>query len=198
MACIIDSMPKRRRGRVLLGAAAALFATLGACVSAPQYDATTDANLSALQREIDAQLVKWIADVRSSKSADKENATYAKNVDFYNKVDTDMLSLELRMEAVPDASNKNLPQYFSNLRQIVENIKSTQQEDDAKKPPEYFDPDVLQHTRWQIAAQFAPLITYELTLKGVASPKESATSSAATKTASAKKSAGAVAPPIEK
>ena len=36
------------------------FAALASCASAPQYDATTDSDISSLQKEIDTQLVRVI------------------------------------------------------------------------------------------------------------------------------------------
>jgi hypothetical protein len=173
-------------GRVAIIGSAILLAS---CVSVPQYDATTDTQLSALQSEIDSKLVEWATDVSSPDPGTKAKAGYSKNVDFYNKVDTDMESLELRMEAVPDASNHNLPTYFTNLRQMLTNLKGAQQQLEQQNPPAYLSAGGLTATRWQFAAQFAPLITYELTLKGVASSKSATTKSAATATANEKASA---------
>jgi hypothetical protein len=164
----------------------ALTGLLAACASIPQYDAATDTMLSGLQSEIDAKLVEWVSDVRSSDPAVRAKAAYGANVEFYNKVDADMESLELRMEAVPDASNRNLPQYFINLRQFIDNIKTAQQALGAQSPPALLGPGAVTQTRWQVAAQLAPLITYELTLKGVASPGKASTSSAATTSAKAR------------
>ena len=159
---------------------------LAGCVTVPQYDAATDTSLSSLQSEIDAKLVEMVSDVRSTDPSVKGKATYQQNVSFYNKVDTDIESLELRMEAVPDASNKNLPEIFNTIRGILDNFENTQKQLDAKTSPEFFGPGDILATRNQLNADFAPLITYELMLKGVSSPKPSSTSSTATSTASAK------------
>jgi hypothetical protein len=157
------------------------FATLASCATAPQYDATTDSDISTLQKEIDTQLVQWLVDVRLGDADSLQKASYASSTQFYAKVDTDLTALELRMEAIPDASTVKLPDFFTNLRsQLLINLKNAHQKDGHLVEP------VLVVTRNQLNAQFAVLLTYELSLKGVSSPSKSSTTSTATTTAAKK------------
>jgi hypothetical protein len=162
-------------------ALALAFAALASCATAPQYDATTDSDISSLQKEIDTQLVQWIVDDRLGDADSLKNASYASSTQFYAKVDTDLTALELRMEAIPDASTVKLPDFFTNLRnQLLINLKNAHQKDGHLVEP------VLEVTRNQLNAQFAVLLTYELSLKGVSSPSKSSTTSTATTTAAKK------------
>lgn len=154
---------------------------LAACVTAPQYDATTDSDISNLQKEVDTQLVQWIIDDRMGDADSIKKATYAGNIPFYAKIDTDLTALELRMEAVPDKSSEKLPEFFASLRTQLANLQSAHQKDG------HLVEVVLVVTRNQLNAQFAVLLTYELSLKGVSSPSKSTTTSTATTTAAAKK-----------
>jgi hypothetical protein len=110
-----------------------------------------------------------------------KKASYAASTQFYAKVDTDLTALELRMEAIPDSSTVKLPDFFTNLRAQLSNLQNAHQKDGHLVEP------VLVVTRNQLNAQFAVLLTYELSLKGVTSPSKSSTTSTATTTAAAKK-----------
>ena len=162
-------------------ALALAFAALASCASAPQYDATTDSDISSLQKEIDTQLVQWIVDDQLGDADSLQKASYASSVQFYAKVNTDLTSLELRMEAIQDSSTVKLPDFFTNLRAQLDNLKNAHQKDGHLVEP------VLKVIRNQLNAQFAVLLTYELSLKGVTSPSKPSTTSTATTTAAAKK-----------
>jgi len=181
-----SGLPHLNSFPVYVAAIATIGSLVAGCASLPQYDSTTDTNLTSLQKEIDWQIVEWTSDANSTDATTKAKLLNSNNIDFYNKVDTDIESVELRMEAVPDASNQNLPQYFTNLRQMLTNLKAGEQGMEALTPSSNLSSTSLAATRWQFAAQFAPLITYELQLKGVSSPKKAKTSSASTDTAKAK------------
>lgn len=153
------------------------------CAGAPQYDATTDSDISNLQNETDTQMVKMISLYQQGDAASLESASYPNNVAFYNKFNVDITSLELRMEAVPDASNANLPQIFANTRTQMQSISTADKKGD-------FNSDIAwTASRNHLNVDFAILLTYELSLKGVSSPSSSSTHSVATKTAEAKASA---------
>jgi hypothetical protein len=156
------------------------FALLASCATAPQYDATTDSDLSSLQKEIDTQLVQWLVDARLGDPDSLKKANYASSVQFYAKVETDLTALELRMEAVPDSSTVKLPEFFKNLHTQLDTLQTAHQKDGHLVEP------VLVVTRNQLNAQFAVLLTYELSLKGVSSPSKSSTTSTATTTAAKK------------
>ena len=118
---------------------------IGACAS-PQYDSKADTAIGALQSNLHGQIDGWIS---KSKPA------------TYDTVDTDLKSLELRMEATPDPSTANLPIVFSNLSTEITNLKNTHKQSGTLS--EFF----LRATQQQLDAQFAALLTYELSLKTV-------------------------------
>jgi hypothetical protein len=159
------------------------IAVVAGCASAPQYDQTTDAAIGNLQKEVDSQLVQWISDQRENTDASKKDASYAQNEKFYDKVDTDLTSLELRMEAVPDASSSKLTKFFDALYQQINNVRDVHQKQGNLSAV------AITATRNQLNTQFAVLITYELSLKGVSSPTKSSTESTATTTAANKAAA---------
>jgi hypothetical protein len=159
---------------------ALVFAALASCASAPQYDATTDSDISSLQKEIDTQLVQWMVDDQLGDADSLKKAGYASSTQFYAKVETDLTALELRMEAISDASTVKLPEFFTNLRTQLATLKNTHQKDGHLVEP------VLKVIRNQLNAQFAVLLTYELSLKGVTSPSKPSTTSTATTTAAKK------------
>lgn len=162
---------------------------LSACATLPQYDATTDSDISALQKEIDAKLVQWISYSRAADATIAQKGSYQANTDFYSKVDTDLTSLELRMEAVADKSTAKLPQFFENMRAQMKNLQ------DAHKADSTLKEIVITPVRDQLNAQFAVLLTYELSLKGVSSNSSSSTKSTATTTAAAKAAPGTLSKP---
>jgi hypothetical protein len=161
-------------------ALALAFVAIASCASVPQYDATTDSDISSLQKEVDAQLVQWMVDDRLGDADSLKKASYAASTQFYAKVDTDLTALELRMEAIPDDSTVKLPDFFTNLRAQLLNLQNTHQKDGHLVEP------VINVIRNQLNAQFAVLLTYELSLKGVTSPSRPSTTSTATTTAAKK------------
>jgi len=144
------------------------------CVSAPQYDATTDSDISSLQNEIDSELVQWTSLAQAGDAASLQKQSYAQNTSFYDKVDSDLETLELRLEAVQDPSTANMPQYFSNIRAQIANLKALHEKNNN------LDALTLKGIRPTMNLNFAILLTYELSLKGVASNNSTATSSTAT------------------
>ena len=155
------------------------FATVS-CGGPPQYDDKADTQLTDLQKEVDSQIVQLISWQHQHDSASLKKASYAQNVDWYNKVDTDTMALELRMEAVSDPSTANLPQFFDNLRTQFTNIKTSHAADTN------LEEEIWIVLRSQLNVQYATLITYELSLKGVSSASSSSTKSTSTTNATAK------------
>ena len=158
-------------------AAMVLFSS---CATPPQYDSTTDAAISNAQKEIDSQLVKWISADWAGDAASLDKASFDANRDFYSKVDVDLTALSFSMEAVADKSTAKLPQFFENLRTQIDNLRN----DHLKNI--HLKAETLQIVRNQLNAQFAVLLTYELSLKGVNSPSSATTQSTATATAAVK------------
>lgn len=119
--------------------------------AAPQYDGKADTAIGDLQSKIHGQIAGWISNAKP--------ATYVKNKEFYDQIDTDLKSLEIRMEATPDRSTANLPVYFANLNSEILILKDLHKKHDALSEP------FLRATQQDIDSQFAALLTYELSLK---------------------------------
>lgn len=136
--------------RKLAFACSVITVLLAAC-AAPQYDSKADSSISDLQSKLHRAINGWISG--STKAA------YADNIGFYDDVDTSLKSLELRMEATPDASTANLPIYFNNLRTEISNLRATHKEYGT------LSSYALKATQSQLDSQFAVLLTYELSLK---------------------------------
>jgi hypothetical protein len=164
----------------LICVAMALCGSTAACVSAPQYDDTANTELTNLQKEVDSQIVQFISDARQNTADSLKDSSYTQNIKWYNSVDTDTTSLELRMEAVIDPSTANLPTIFDNLRTQMSNIQAVHQAH-TNLPVIFWTP-----IRNQLNVQFAALMTYELSLKGTSSSSSPTTKSTATTTAQSK------------
>ncbi len=140
---------------------------------APTYDEQTDRQIAAVQQETDAGLVRLITlgrridalrksqDPASRKAlADaRAAASYDANTDFYDRVDTDLTSLELRMTATPDLSATKLDQA---IKAIMDNINDLRQ---YHSQHGFVSPDVVSLIRGPINQQFEALMHYELNLK---------------------------------
>jgi hypothetical protein len=170
-------VPGVRFAALWLGLWASLL--LASC-AAPQYDEKADAQITGLQKEVDSQIVQFIADAHAGDAESLKKSSYANNVDWYNKVDSDLSSLELRMEAVVDPSTKNLPQIFGNFRTQMSNLQTVHKK---KKNLGWVD---WTATRNQLNVTFAVLLTYELSLKAAGTSSSGTTKSTATDTANAK------------
>jgi len=110
---------------------AALFVGLvvAAC-SAPPYDEQTDRLISGLQSDVDGQIVMLIsldhkiAELSAAASeasrktvADaKAKAGYEANAAFYDKIDSQITSLRLRIDALPNEATANLDRSLDELR----------------------------------------------------------------------------------
>jgi len=131
-------------------AVALLFSTgiVSSCITVPQYDQPPDTNISALQKEIDTQLVQWLSLRRPGDPASLSKASYQASNHFYNKVEVDLTFLELRIEAVQDRSDEKHPAFFSNMRAELASIQAQQR----NEPPSAI---VLVSSRNQLNAQFA-------------------------------------------
>lgn len=119
--------------------------------AAPQYDVKADTAIGDLQSKIHGQINSWI-------SKDK-SLSYASNKGFYDIADTDIKSLEIRMEATQDPSTANLPTVFSNLSTQMSEMRELHMEKNTLS--EYY----LRPQQAYIDSVFAALLTYELSLK---------------------------------
>jgi hypothetical protein len=148
--------------------------------SAPPYDDQADAQATALQKEVDSQIVKFIADGTEGDAASLADESYASNVKWYNQVDTDLMALQLRMAAAHDKSAAKWPNFFAALRQQIAAVQADH------KAKGTLNPIVWIATRDQLNSQFAVLIAYEVSLKNGA-PSAAPSSAAAKPAASAAK-----------
>jgi hypothetical protein len=149
-----------------------LCLSAGACAP-PLYDATTDTMLTNLQKEFDSRIVQLIADAETPNDpAATKDGSYAQTAAWYGKLDTDMESVELRMEAVMDPSTANLPQIFALIRKTLTELQADHK---AKQNLNVF---VWTSIRSYVNVQFATLITYELSLKNGGSPSTQSTATA--------------------
>ncbi|MGG7445056.1 hypothetical protein ACQ3G7_03075 [Kosakonia oryzendophytica] len=75
-----------------------LFFLLVGCV-APNYDAVSEQQISSIQNEIDLKLSSWteVIDREQKPLSEIKEIQYANNIDFYNKVQADLRSLEIRL-----------------------------------------------------------------------------------------------------
>jgi hypothetical protein len=161
---------------------AALFVGLvvAAC-SAPPYDEQTDRLISGLQSDVDGQIVMLIsldhkiAELSAAASeasrktvADaKAKAGYEANAAFYDKIDSQITSLRLRIDALPNEATANLDRSLDELRANLlsdqGSLRSVHQQQGILSEP------YLLSERKLLNAQFQALLTYELVLKTGAS-----------------------------
>jgi hypothetical protein len=123
---------------------------LSGCASV-NYDDQADSQLTSITQEVNQQFITW------------ENQSKAKaapyDPTFYNKLEADLQTLEIRMEASQDPATQNLIPVFDSLNQQVENLRQLHQTEKTL-PAEFFHAE-----RQLLDAQLAALITYELSLK---------------------------------
>ena len=165
-----------------------LAVLLAGCVA--PYDDQTDKAISALQQETDAEIVRLITldhkiaslsgqDVSSQATLTAvctamppsntalaiacSKASYDQNTDFYDKFDTDLTSLKLRLDAAPDASTPSLDNLLKQLQDIVLSPQGGLQSLHAKRV--VLNESALTSTRAPLNALFQTLLRYELNLK---------------------------------
>jgi hypothetical protein len=150
-----------------------VVAVIASCAPAPTYDESTDKQIMAVQQETDAGLEKLITlgrkidslrnlkDLASQKALKdaQSKASYDANVDFYDKVDTDLTSLQLRMTATPDLSGVKLDESFKALQDNMDDLRKFHSDHGV------IGAQALSNARTAINQQFKTLMQYELNLK---------------------------------
>jgi hypothetical protein len=149
---------------------------LGAC-SAPPYDEQTDRLISTLQYDVDSQLVTLLSLDRqiaesSTASSDagrkalveaKARAGYEANAPFYDKLDSQLTSLRLRIDALPNEGTSDLDRSIDELRANLlsgeGSLRSVHQQRGVLSQA------YLQNERRILNTQFQALLSYELVLK---------------------------------
>ncbi|WP_321900102.1 hypothetical protein [Paraburkholderia heleia] len=143
--------------------------------STVNYDSQADQQLTTITQEINLQLTTW------EHQAEKTPVAY--DTSFYDKTESDISSLEIRMESVQSPATDKLVSYFESLNNQLEEMRS-QHKKPAPLPTTYFHAE-----RLILDEQLAVLTTFELSLKNSSSSNTESTSSTAT-TTTAKKASG--------
>jgi hypothetical protein len=175
-----------------------LIAMASASCTAPQYDDQTDKLITQLQSDVDTQFVMLISfdhqiamlsgktDAASQKALSNVRAMagYDSNVPFYNKVDVDLLSLRLRVDAEPSAATPMLDDAIKNLRDnlltVDGSVQATHQTLAQQNPPGVMSALYLRDAQAIVDVQIGKLLTRELGLKTGSSPSSSGTASPGT------------------
>lgn len=154
-----------------------LALVLAGCV-APPYDSRTDDLVSSLQTEVDAKIVslitldRQIAELQTRSDPDsikalaeaKKKASYDANVEFYDKVDVDLMSLSLRLDAsVTDESRQKLDVTISSIHDNLLEADGSMQL--AHRKQVILPERDLKPRRLQFKALFGAVLTYELVRK---------------------------------
>jgi hypothetical protein len=150
---------------------------LVAACTAPPYDEQTDRLISALQSDVDGQIVMLISlDHRitelSGATSDasrkvlaeaRAKAGYEANAAFYDKLDSQLTSLRLRIDALPNEATANIDRSIDELRANLlsdqGSLRSVHQQQGI------LSESYLVNERKLLNAQFQALLTYELVLK---------------------------------
>ena len=184
--------------RAVLAGALMLLGLAGGC-SAPQYDDQTDKLISALQADVDTQFVTLISLARKIDRLNRQidalkgqtdaasqaalaaaqrtlagatmKAGYDANADAYDKLAVDLISLQMRVDAEPDASTPDLDKALQNLRAnlVGEGGLQASHQRDGVLTLVY-----LQSAQRLIDVQLQALLTRELVLKNGSSGSSSA------------------------
>lgn len=177
---------------------------LARCAPGPAYDEQIDKSLSDVQHTVDleilnlislnrqvqqlsasakrlsaapeAQSKKALVKVEGDLSKAQDAMSYASNVDFYNGVDSDLTSVQMRLDGTPDLSTPKIDGSFAQLKAILVDFPA-QGETPTSMQAVHAQQDrlsdgFLKSTRAQANALFGTLERYELTLKnGKSTPK---------------------------
>jgi hypothetical protein len=152
---------------------------LAACATVA-YDDQADQQLTALSQELNLQFITWESQLEA-----QTPTAVPYDAAFYNKVEADITTLEIRMEASQSEATDKLVPVFQSLAQQVENLRNLHQ-----KQGQFKDAAFLHAEQNLLNVQIASLLTFELSLKpsqvgGSSTAKTSSTAVATTKTAEA-------------
>ncbi len=163
---------KRNGAGIWLAACVAMVLALASC--APTYDSIADQMLADTQKQADDGLIKLenlkkrIDALQNSANADdkraladaKKQASYAANLDFYDKLQSSVVALETRMTASPDLSTPKLTTALNDVEKNVNEVRSTHANENI------LGADYVKNSRQILDQQFKSLTVYELTIKG--------------------------------
>jgi hypothetical protein len=160
----------------LIAACFAMLSMLASC--APTYDSIADQMLADTQKQADDGLLKLeslkrrIDSLQNSRDANdqiavadaKKQASYASNMDFYDKLQSSITALDTRMTAISDLSTPKLNTALSDLEKNVTEVRSTHASETI------LGADYVKDSRQILDQQFKALTVYELTIKGGSKP----------------------------
>jgi hypothetical protein len=129
------------------------LAQLVACATV-SYDQVADQQLTAVTQEVTQQFTTWMSQAREGKSP------VAYDAKFYDKVEADILTLQIRMEASQDPATSKLVPIFSSLNAQLEQVRTLHQKQNK------LDASFLTAELDLLSVQLATLTTFELSLKG--------------------------------
>lgn len=170
-------MPKKLILISSTAALAAMILLLAAC--APTYDSIADQMLVDTQKQADTGLIRLeilktrIDDLEKSPNASdrkdlaeaEKQASYASNIDFYDKLQSSITTLDTRMTAMPDLSTPSLESALGQLRKNVDEVRGMHQKENI------LSADYAQESMNLLDQQFKALTVYELTIKSGSKPQ---------------------------
>lgn len=163
-----------RAGRAVLATCLALW--LVGCGTV-NYDDQADQQLTSITQEINLQFLTWAHQIDATPP---KPAGY--DAKFYDKVEADITTLQIRMEASQDPATQKIVGIFSSLLDQIEQIRQLHM---AQKT--FNNSAFLRAELDLLNAQLSVLTTFELSLKpsqasGSPSAKTQSTSTTATQT----------------
>ena len=187
------NMKPNARARILLGAAPLMILSLGGCfLTPPDYDDQTDKMITQLQTDVDTEIVTLISldhkigslaqktDEASQKAlADaKTKAAFDANGTFYDKVDVDLIGLQTRVDAEPNAATQHLDVALKDLRSNLLGTDASMRL--LHQADGILTEDKLGTVQKLVDAQIGALLTYELQLKNGSSSSGGSTGTGST------------------
>lgn len=171
-----------------IGLVSVLVLSLGLVTCAPAFDDQSDKEISNLQHLVDAKIVSLIAVDRRLMSIQsrasqatrtevaklKQEASYSENMGFYDDVDADLTSAQMRVDSSSDASKSNADGSFEALREILVSAPAAGAEPTSMQAvheaQDRLGQAFLISTRREVNTLFATLMRYEMTIKAGQSP----------------------------
>jgi hypothetical protein len=164
----------------------AVLSGLAAC--APPYDDQADKAITELQHQVDQKIVdlvsldRKIATYRDSKTPAaqkilakaKEDASYDASAPFYDTVDTDLTSAQMRVDASPNRATQKIDQTFDALRDVLITMPKLGADPVSMQAVHAAQNSLseayLRRIRVQANALLSTLMQYEVTLKSGSTP----------------------------
>jgi hypothetical protein len=158
------------RGRLVRVLACFNALQLVACATV-SYDPIADQQLTSVTQEVAEQFTTWTSQARTGKNP------VAYDAKFYDKVEADILTLQIRMEASQNPATARLIPIFGSLNDQLDRVRALhRKQNDLDAPFLTAELDLL-------CVQLATLTTFELSLKGAQSSGATSAKTSSTATA---------------